>query len=379
MKKYDVTALGELLIDFTENGRSAQGNPTFEANPGGAPCNVLAMLSKLGNKTAFIGKVGDDFFGKQLRDAIIEVGIDASYLLKDEVHTTLALVHNRPDGDRDFSFYRNPGADMMLTEDEVPEELIKNSKIFHFGTLSMTHKGVREATKKALEIAKNAGVMISFDPNLRPPLWDSLETAREQVLYGLGFCDVLKISDNEIEWLTGENDYTAGVEWIRKRYNIPLILVSMGRDGSRAYYDGGTSAQKDVTFANLNVTSAQKDVTSANLNVTSANLNVTSANLNVISGMEKGGNVLRSGSSKKIMVEEKAFLQKNTVDTTGAGDTFFGCILHYLCRYDISELNETLLTEMLRFANAAASIVTTRKGALRVMPDVSEVKRLLKA
>lgn len=323
MKKYDVTALGELLIDFTENGRSAQGNPTFEANPGGAPCNVLAMLSKLGNKTAFIGKVGDDFFGKQLRDAIIEVGIDASYLLKDEVHTTLALVHNRPDGDRDFSFYRNPGADMMLTKDEIPEELIKNSKIFHFGTLSMTHEGVREATKKALEVAKNAGVMISFDPNLRPPLWDSLETAHEQVLYGLGFCDVLKISDNEIEWLTGENDYTAGVEWIRECYDIPLILVSMGRDGSRAYYDGG--------------------------------------------------------SSKKIMVEEKAFLQKNTVDTTGAGDTFFGCILHYLCRYDISELNETLLTEMLRFANAAASIVTTRKGALRVMPDVSEVKRLLKA
>ena len=358
MKKYDVTALGELLIDFTENGRSAQGNPTFEANPGGAPCNVLAMLSKLGNKTAFIGKVGDDFFGKQLRDAITEVGIDASYLLKDEVHTTLALVHNRPDGDRDFSFYRNPGADMMLTEDEVHEELIQNSKIFHFGTLSMTHEGVREATKKALDVAKNAGVMISFDPNLRPPLWDSLETAREQVLYGLGFCDVLKISDNEIEWLTGENDYTAGVEWIRKRYNIPLILVSMGRDGSRAYYDGGTSAQKDVT---------------------SANLNVTSANLNVISGMEKGGNVLRSGSSKKIMVEEKAFLHENTVDTTGAGDTFFGCILHYLCRYDISELNETLLAEMLRFANAAASIVTTRKGALRVMPDVSEVKRLLKA
>ena len=323
MKKYDVTALGELLIDFTENGRSAQGNPTFEANPGGAPCNVLAMLSKLGNKTAFIGKVGDDFFGKQLRDAITEVGIDASYLLKDEVHTTLALVHNRPDGDRDFSFYRNPGADMMLTEDEVPEELIKNSKIFHFGTLSMTHEGVREATKKALDVAKKAGVMISFDPNLRPPLWDSLETAREQVLYGLGFCDVLKISDNEIEWLTGENDYTAGVEWIRKRYNIPLILVSMGRDGSRAYYDGG--------------------------------------------------------SSKKIMVEEKAFLHENTVDTTGAGDTFFGCILHYLCRYDISELNETLLAEMLRFANAAASIVTTRKGALRVMPDVSEVKLLLKA
>lgn len=379
MKKYDVTALGELLIDFTENGRSAQGNPTFEANPGGAPCNVLAMLSKLGNRTAFIGKVGDDFFGNQLRDAIKKVGIDASYLLKDEVHTTLALVHNRPDGDRDFSFYRNPGADMMLTEDEVPEELIQNSKIFHFGTLSMTHEVVRRATRKALDIAKNAGVMISFDPNLRPPLWDSLETAREQVLYGLGFCDVLKISDNEIVWLTGENDYTAGVEWIRSRYNIPLILVSMGRDGSRAYYDGGTSAQKDVTSANLNVTSAQKDVTSANLNVTSAQKDVTSANLNETSGMEKGGNVLRSGSSKMILVEEKAYLQNNTVDTTGAGDTFFGCILHYLCRDDISELNETLLAEMLRFANAAASIVTTRKGALRVMPDVSEVEQLMKS
>ena len=334
MDKYDVTALGELLIDFTENGRSEQGNPTFEANPGGAPCNVLAMLSKLGNKTAFIGKVGDDFFGKQLRDAITEVGIDGSYLLKDEVHTTLALVHNRSDGDRDFSFYRNPGADMMLTEDEIPEELIKNSKIFHFGTLSMTHEGVRRATRRALDIAKKAGVMISFDPNLRPPLWDSLETAREQVLYGLGFCDVLKISDNEIVWLTGENDYTAGVKWIHDRYNIPLILVSMGRDGSRAYLELPATARP-------------------------------------------AENIGPDGNFATTMVEEKAFLQENTVDTTGAGDTFFGCILHYLCRYDISELNETLLAEMLRFANAAASIVTTRKGALRVMPGVEQINKIL--
>lgn len=334
MDKYDVTALGELLIDFTENGRSEQGNPTFEANPGGAPCNVLAMLSKLGNKTAFIGKVGDDFFGKQLRDAITEVGIDGSYLLKDEVHTTLALVHNRSDGDRDFSFYRNPGADMMLTEDEIPEELIKNSKIFHFGTLSMTHEGVRRATRRALDIAKKAGVMISFDPNLRPPLWDSLETAREQVLYGLEFCDVLKISDNEIVWLTGENDYTAGVKWIRDRYNIPLILVSMGRDGSRAYLELPATARP-------------------------------------------AENIGPDGNFATTMVEEKAFLQENTVDTTGAGDTFFGCILHYLCRYGIRDLNETRLREMLRFANAAASFVTTRKGALRVMPGVEQINKIL--
>ena len=205
MKKYDVTALGELLIDFTENGTSKQGNPLMEANPGGAPCNVLAMLSGLGHKTAFIGKVGNDFFGKQLEDAITEVGIDATYLRKDdEVHTTLAMVHTYPDGDRDFSFYRNPGADMMLTEDEIPEELIRDTRIFHFGTLSMTHEGVRAATKKAIDIAKEAGAIISFDPNLREPLWNSLDEAKEQVLYGLGKCDILKISDNEIQWLTGE-------------------------------------------------------------------------------------------------------------------------------------------------------------------------------
>lgn len=233
----DVVALGELLIDFTENGVSSQGNPLFEANPGGAPCNVLAMLSGLGHTTAFIGKVGNDFFGKQLEKAITEVGIDAKGLLKDnDVHTTLALVHTYPDGDRDFSFYRNPGADMMLTEEEVPVDIVKSARIFHFGTLSMTHERVRLATKKAIAIAQDAGAIISFDPNIREPLWNSLDDAREQVLYGLQQCDILKISDNEIQWLTGEDDFTEGVRWINMRYHIPLILVSMGKEGSRAYY-----------------------------------------------------------------------------------------------------------------------------------------------
>ena len=232
MKKYDVTALGELLIDFTENGKSNQGNPLFEANPGGAPCNVLAMLAKLGHNTAFIGKVGNDFFGEQLRAAIKEVGIDDTGLCTDEkIHTTLAMVHTYPDGDRDFSFYRNPGADMMLNKAEICEDILKNTKIFHFGTLSMTHEGVREATKEAIHIAEEAGAIISFDPNLRPPLWESMEEARKQVLYGLGHCQILKISDNEIQWLTGEEDYSDGVNWIRERYQIPLILVSMGREG----------------------------------------------------------------------------------------------------------------------------------------------------
>lgn len=313
----DVVALGELLIDFTENGTSSQGNPLFEANPGGAPCNVLAMLSRLGHKTAFIGKVGNDFFGKQLKDAIVEVGIDATALLKDDkVHTTLAMVHTYSDGDRDFSFYRNPGADMMLSEEEIPVEMLRETKVFHFGTLSMTHSGVRAATKKAIKIAKEAGAIISFDPNIREPLWESMDDAREQVLYGLSQCDILKISDNEIQWLTGERDYTDGVCWIRERYRIPLILVSMGKEGSRAYY-------------------------------------------------------------KDWMVEVKPFIQPNTIETTGAGDTFCACILHYICEHGLTQLKEEELYEMLRYANAAASIITTRKGALRVMPEPAEIEQLI--
>ena len=238
-RNYDVTSLGELLIDFTENGTSAQGNPIMEANPGGAPCNVLAMLERLGKKTAFIGKVGKDMFGNQLKAAVEEVGIDTRALIMDEeVHTTLAFVHTYPDGDRDFSFYRNPGADMMLTKDEVPDDLIRDSRIFHFGTLSSTHEGVREATRHAIEVAKEAGCIITFDPNLRPPLWKSLEDARVEIEYGLTKCDVLKISDNEVEFLFDTTDYDKGAALIEEKYHIPLVLITMGKDGSRAYYKG---------------------------------------------------------------------------------------------------------------------------------------------
>ena len=236
-KIYDVTALGELLIDFTENGTSAQGNPLLEANPGGAPCNVLAMLEKLGKKTAFIGKVGKDMFGEQLKRAVEEVGIDTRNLVIDEeVHTTLAFVHTYPDGDRDFSFYRNPGADMMLKKEEVDEELIRSAKIFHFGTLSSTHEGVKEATRYAIDVAKEAGCIVSFDPNLRPPLWKSLDDAKAEIEYGLSKCDILKISDNEVEFLFGTTDYDEGARLIREKYQIPLVLITLGKDGSRAYY-----------------------------------------------------------------------------------------------------------------------------------------------
>ncbi len=317
-KTFDVVALGELLIDFTENGISSQGNPVFEANPGGAPCNVLAVLAKLGHKVSFIGKVGNDGFGKQLKNALLETGIDTGNLyMDDHVHTTLALVQTLPGGDRDFSFYREPGADMMLTADEIHEEAVIDTRIFHFGTLSMTHEGVREATKKAIALAKDGGAIVSFDPNLRPPLWSSLELAKEQVLYGLGQCDILKISDNEIQWLSGEEDYDAGIAWLREKFpNITLVLLSMGPDGSRAYY-------------------------------------------------------------RDLVVEVPAFLQSNTIETTGAGDTFCGCMLHHVCRYGLENLDAEKLREALTFANAAASLITTRKGALRVMPGIGEIETLM--
>ena len=198
-KHYDVTALGEVLIDFTENGSSAQGNPMYEANPGGAPCNVLAMLQKLGHKTAFLGKVGEDIFGRRLEKVLKETGIDTAGLCTDPaVRTTLAFVEKKADGDRDFSFYRNPGADMMLRAEELREQILKDTRIFHFGTLSMTDEPVRSATGHAIETAKANGAMLSFDPNIREPLWRSLEETKRQTAYGMEVCDVLKISDNEI-------------------------------------------------------------------------------------------------------------------------------------------------------------------------------------
>ena len=229
-KKFDVIALGELLIDFTMNGQSEQGNNMFEACPGGAPCNVLALLNKMGKKTAFYGKVGKDQFGKLLRDTLMDVGIDESHLLTDEeVNTTLAFVHTFPDGDREFSFYRNPGADLMLTAEEVDSEFIGQASLFHFGTLSMTHDKVREATKKALKAAKDNGLLISFDPNLRPPLWSSLDLAKEQMEYGFQYCDILKISDNEIQFVSGKEDYDEGIQYLQEKYHIPLILLRKSR------------------------------------------------------------------------------------------------------------------------------------------------------
>ena len=317
-ESFDVLALGELLIDFTENGASAQGNPLLEANPGGAPCNVLAMLQKLGKRTAFVGKVGRDMFGTQLREAAEGAGICMDYLLEDtHVHTTLAFVKTFPNGDRDFSFYRDPGADMMLRSDELPLEAIKKARIFHFGTLSMTHPDVRFATRKAVTVAKEAGALISFDPNLRPPLWYDLEEAREQIAWGLSRCDILKIADNELEFMTGETDFDKGAAKLREQYpNIKVLNVTAGADGSYSYTGG-----------------------------------------------------------RRVFVP--SFRLGGTIETTGAGDTFCACVLNYVLEHGADDLSEAQLTDMLRFANAAAYLVTTKKGAIRSMPEREEVESIL--
>ena len=318
-KRFDVVALGELLIDFTANGTSEQGNPIFEANPGGAPCNVLAMLRKLDKTCAFIGKVGNDMFGQQLKAVAESAGIDMSALrMDDKVRTTLAFVRNDAHGDREFSFYRNPGADMMLKKEELPLDVIADARIFHFGTLSMTHEEVREATRAAVLVAKAAGAIISFDPNLRPPLWSSLAEARAQIYWGLSQCDVLKIADNEIEFLTGTSDFDKGVSVLTEQCpNIRLINVTAGPNGSYAYY-----------------------------------------------------------GNKRVFAP--GFLLGGTIETTGAGDTFCASVLNFILEHGLNDLTRNDLKAMLRFANAAAYLVTTKKGAIRSMPEREQGEAILR-
>ena len=313
MKKYDVIALGELLIDFTENGISENSNPLLEANPGGAPCNVLAMLQNLDKKTAFIGKVGKDAFGKFLAEIVQDKGIDITGLVQDEeIPTTLAFVHTAADGDISFSFYRNPGADMMLTKDEIDYSQIDEAKIFHFGTLSMTHEGVREATKQAVSHAKEKGLLLSFDPNYRPLLWKDAETAKEMMRYGFEQCDILKISDDEITFVTGKETIEEAITEFCKLYQPKLMSVTCGKNGSIVIY-------------------------------------------------------------KDMKVKCEAHLRPDTIETTGAGDTFMACMLNYVLEHGLENLSESDLLELQRFAGTAASLITTRRGALKVMPTREEI------
>ena len=314
---YDVIALGELLIDFTSSAPSGQGNPQFEANPGGAPCNVLAMLARLGRRAAFVGKVGDDLFGRMLKGSIAETGIDAGALVLDPAaHTTLAFVQNAPDGDRAFSFYRDPGADELLTPEELPESALRSAGVFHFGSLSLTREPSRAATRRAVALAAEGGAVVSFDPNLRPSLWKNLDAAREEMLWGCSVCQVLKVAEEELSFLTAEEQLGAGAEKLRRDFpSIRLLLVTRGRAGSAAFW-------------------------------------------------------------QDLRVDRPGW-PVEAIDTTGAGDTFCGCCLHHILEWGLENLDEERLGEMLSFANAAAGLVTTRKGALRSMPEEAEVRRLL--
>lgn len=320
-KKYDVVALGELLVDFTQNGISSNGNWLLEANPGGAPCNVLSMLQSLNHKTAFIGKVGQDMFGEMLKEKVSSLGIDITNLvMTTEQKTTLAFVHTSSDGDRSFSFYRNPGADASLTKDEVASDIIKQSKIFHYGTLSMTNDVVNSATEYALEIAQNNGVLKSFDPNLRMKLWDSETHAKERIWFGVSKCNVLKIAEEELEFITSESNIQKGVDIIRSKYSIPLITVTKGKEGCFASFDNGSEVLSEScpTFTNV-----------------------------------------------------------KTIDTTGAGDTFCACILHSILQNGYESFTADYFHNMLMFANVASSLITTRRGSLFVMPKQDEIQKLL--
>ncbi|MGM0874710.1 MAG: PfkB family carbohydrate kinase [Bacillota bacterium] len=315
---YGVTALGELLIDFTPSGYSEIGHVLFETNPGGAPANVLAALSKLNIKTSFIGKVGNDHFGHLLKIQLKENDIDTSNLLFSEnVNTTLAFVHLDQTGDRSFHFYREPGADIKLQKEEINEELIQHSKIFHFGSLSMTHEPAATATFTALHYAKKHNLMISYDPNLRIPLWDSLERAKEMIEKGLKYADIVKLSEEELEFLTGYDDVVKGTEVIQKQYHCSLIFVTLGSKG--CFY------------------------------------------------RSKNG----SGKTEGFKVD--------VVDTTGAGDAFVGGALYKILESNkhVNMLSTVELDEVATFANAVGALATINKGGIPSMPTKEQIEKLL--
>lgn len=316
-REYDVIALGELLVDFNALHSNDFDSVVYESNPGGAPCNVLAMLSNLQKRTAFIGKVGDDFLGHALQQRIVRMGISTEGLSKDKKrNTTLAFLNDSKTYPHQYLFYRNRTADMNLDEGDVDADMLSRTRIFHFGSLSFTHKRCRKATRKAIKAAKSKHRLISFDPNYRPVLWPGEEEARKWMLYGCSVCDILKVEASELAFITQQTTIQNGVDFLQKHYSISLILVTSGEAGSQAFM----------------------------------------------------------GNRK---VYQEAFLTNRAIDTTGAGDTFLGCCLAYILEQGM-ELSDHQLQEMLFRANAAASLETTRKGAIRAMPTQAELEDYLK-
>ena len=311
---YDVVAMGELLIDFTCVSKDGEGYPTMAAHPGGAPANFLAALAKFGTSAALLGKVGNDAFGKLLVGTLEQAGIGTSgIIMTDDVFTTLAFVTLDETGNREFSFSRKPGADTCLRYDELNMELIDNAKVFHFGTLSLTDEPARTTTYKAVEYAKAAGKLITYDPNLRKPLWKDLEEAKKQLIWGMTKADVVKISDEEVEFLWGLG-VEEGADYILKNFDVKLVFVTCGADG--CYFKNSVASGKVPSLSGIKV-----------------------------------------------------------VDTTGAGDIFGGSAVYKLLQTGKAPetLNADELREVVTFACTSAGLSTTKPGGISSVHEYQQV------
>lgn len=313
--QYDVIALGELLIDFACKETDADGYPVMAAHPGGAPANFLAALTKFGAKTAMIGKVGTDTFGTLLTGTLQKAGIGTEGILaSDDVFTTLAFVTFDPDGDRHFAFARKPGADTCLTQAEISTDLLERTKVFHFGTLSLTNEPSRSATQYAVSYAKSHGKLLTFDPNLRKPLWNDLSQAKEQMLWGLHKADVVKISDEEVEFLFGNLSYEEAAQKLLNEFDIRLVFVTLGKNG--------------CLYANRNAVGTVPALTGL-----------------------------------------------HTIDTTGAGDIFGGSAVWKLLQTGKAPelLVQDELEDIVRFACTSAGLSTEHAGGISSVPALQEV------
>lgn len=309
----DIVAIGEVLIDLTQTGTDGAGVPQYAANPGGAPANLAVAAARLGASTALISKVGQDAFGRYLRKVMEENKVDVSALTVDEEqHTTMAVVSVDENGERDFTFYRDPGADSMLLKDEIPLGLLKEARFLHFGSVSLTREPARTTTLCAAETARALGAVITYDPNYRANLWPDRDTAIRRMRKPLDMVDILKISDEELPLLADTDDPEAGTAALAE-HGIRLILVTLGPNGVFYRFGGKTGTVPGVPCT--------------------------------------------------------------VGDTNGAGDTFFGAFLSRLSRLDGPDcLTADMLEEMLAFANRAASITTSRRGAIPAMPTLEEMK-----
>lgn len=312
---YDAAAMGELLIDFTPCGTSEGGRALFEQNPGGAPANVLVAMSRLGCKTAFIGKVGDDMHGELLRQTLIDNKVDDRGLVTDpSVFTTLAFVQ-LVDGERSFSFARKPGADTMISKDEVNLNIVRNCRLFHFGSLSLTNEPARSATVYAVEEAKKAGALISYDPNYRAPLWKDVETAKKEMRSVIPYVDIMKISDEETGLMTDRTDPMEAAQVLLDQ-GVRCVVVTLGSKGAMLV-------------------------------------------------------------TKRFSVSQPSQTRK-VVDTTGAGDSFWGGLLSRFAETNTKpeDLTEEQASEFVRFANIVAGLCVEKRGAIPAMPQRDDVMQI---